>query len=281
VQCGGSKSVDCDSIVAIPVYNEVRTIERVLAVARQYACDILVVDDGSSDGTGELLDRVEGIHLIRHPSNEGYGKSLVDAFNFAVEAGYDYIVTMDADEQHDPALIPAFLKEICRYDIISGSRYLDELPGSDAAPADRRRINKEMCAVIGEVCGLALTDAFCGYKAYQTKALRQLRITEFGYAMPLQLWVQAAHSGLRIKEIPCHRIYNDPTRTFGGKLDDADVRRQYYLKTVEREVQRLHPPDEDPNCSCPVARSFLSGKALRAIAAAVRLDVEEPREVPE
>jgi dolichol-phosphate mannosyltransferase len=270
---------DCDSVVAIPVYNEASTIGPVLEAARAYACDILVVDDGSSDGTAELLDREDDIHLIRHPSNQGYGKSLVDAFNFAVDEGYEYIITMDADEQHDPVLIPAFLREIFHYDVISGSRYLEELPGADAPPPERRQINREVCAVVREVCGLDLTDAFCGYKAYQTAALRQLEITEFGYAMPLQLWVQAAHLGFRIREIPCHRIYKAPNRSFGGVLEDAEVRRQYYLRTIEREVVRLHPPDEDPDCPCPVRRSFLSGKALRAIVAAVKVDDEESRDV--
>ena len=278
---------DCDSVVAIPVYNEVSTIQPVLEAARAYACDILVVDDGSSDGTAELLDREEGIHLIRHRSNQGYGKSLVDAFNFAVDEGYEYIITMDADEQHDPVLIPAFLREISHYDIISGSRYLEELPGADAPPPERRQINREIRAVVREVCGLDLTDAFCGYKAYQTAALRELEITEFGYAMPLQLWVQAAHLGLRIREIPCHRIYKDPNRSFGGVLEDAEARRQYYLRTIEREVVRLHPPNEDPDCPCPVRRSFLSEKwkkdlaaaTLRAIVAAVKLDDEESRDV--
>jgi len=270
--------VECDSVVAIPVYDEAPSIVRVIGTAREYACDILVVDDGSTDGTGELLDREQGIHLIRHPTNQGYGKSLADAFDFAVRRGYDYLVTMDADEQHDPSLIPAFLREIPDYDVISGSRYLSELPGADPAPPERRRINREICAVVREVCGLTLTDSFCGYKAYQTKALRQLEITEFGYAMPLQLWVQAAHLGLRIREIPCHRIYKDPKRSFGGKLDEAEVRRWYYLRTIEREVVRVHPPDEDPQCKCPVRQSFVSGKALRAIAAAVKLNRDDRRD---
>jgi len=263
------------------VYNEAPTIERVLRTVAGYACDILVVDDGSTDGTGDLLDREEGIHLIRHPTNQGYGKSLVDAFNFAIERGYRCIVTMDADEQHDASLIPAFLREISDCDIISGSRYLVELPGADPAPPERQRINQEICSVVRAVCGLELTDAFCGYKAYQTKALRQLDITELGYAMPLQLWVQAAHLGLRIKEIPCHRIYKDPNRGFGGKLDEAQVRRQYYLRTIEREVVRLHPPGQDPQCRCPVRQSFLSGKALRAIASAVKLNGEDSCACPD
>jgi len=244
--------VPCESVVAIPVYNEAPTIRRVLDRARLYACDVLVVDDGSTDGTSETLGEERDIHLIRHRGNEGYGKSLADAFDFAIRGGYDSLITMDADEQHDPALIPAFLRQVRCFDIASGSRYLEESPGADAPPPERRAINREVCQVLRERCGLELTDAFCGYKAYQTQALRRLHITERGYAMPLQLWVQAAHLGFRILEIPCHRIYRDPNRTFGGVLDDAEVRRRYYLDTIERELARLRSSGvRTTPASCP------------------------------
>src|SRR5438105_1736943 len=113
-------------LVAIPVFNELKYVEKVLDKVRHYATDILCVDDGSTDGTAELLSRRGDIRLIRHPVNRGYGQSVIDAFHYAGARGYDWIITMDCDEQHEPERIPDFLREIKtdQWDLISGSRYL-------------------------------------------------------------------------------------------------------------------------------------------------------------
>src|SRR5262249_45756461 len=95
--------------------------------------------------------------------------------------------------------------------------------------------------------GLKLTDAFCGFKAYRTEALSRLRITETGWGMPLQLWVQAARLGLRIKEVAVPRVYLDPKRAFGGVLNDADERLGYYRRVIaeaERStLEEAHPTE--------------------------------------
>ena len=84
-------------LTAIPVYNEERHVERVLTEVRRYAADILVVNDGSTDRTAELLARQEGIRVITHPQNRGYGAALISAFAFVLENDYDVLVTMDCD----------------------------------------------------------------------------------------------------------------------------------------------------------------------------------------
>jgi dolichol-phosphate mannosyltransferase len=219
-------------LTAIPVYNEEPHVERVLEEVRRYAGDILVVNDGSTDRTAELLARHEGIRVLTHPQNRGYGAALISAFVFALEHEYDVLVTMDCDGQHEPARIPVLLEALDDADIVSASRYLRDFRQDNSAPQDRQRINQIMTSELNERYGLNLTDAFCGFKAYRREALARLNITETSWGMPLQLWVQAAHSGLRIKEVGVPRLYLDPKRAFGGVLDDAEERLAYYRRII-------------------------------------------------
>src|SRR5215203_6598861 len=99
-------------MIAIPVFNERKYVEAVLDKVKQFHPDILVIDDGSTDGTAEYLQSRDDIQLIRHPENRGYGQSLIDAFKHADARGYDWIVTMDCDEQHEPEMIPEFIRHI-------------------------------------------------------------------------------------------------------------------------------------------------------------------------
>jgi dolichol-phosphate mannosyltransferase len=145
----------------------------------------------------------------------------------------DILVTMDCDGQHEPARIPVLLESIHDADIVSGSRYLRNFRQDASAPADRRQINQVITAELNARLGLNLTDAFCGFKAYRRTALERLRITETGWGMPLQLWVQAARLGLRVKEVGVPRLYLDPNRAFGGVLNDAEERLAYYRRIID------------------------------------------------
>lgn len=231
------------TLVAIPVFNEAGYVEGVLRRVASFAGDVLVVDDASTDATPEILSRLQGelgFELIRHATNTGYGCSLRDAFAFAAGRAFDWIITMDCDEQHEPAAIPRFLEAAADddLDIISGSRYFAVDDDNDSPPPDRRAINHRMTAEINERLGLTLTDSFCGFKAHRVEAMKRLTLTECGYAFPMQLWVQAAAAGLRIGEIPVRLIYNDPSRTFGGDLDDAAIREGHYRRVLHCELER-------------------------------------------
>ncbi len=251
-------------LTAIPVYNEERHLGGVVRKVRRYSPRILVVNDGSTDRTAELLtlhgtrgpstdlagparedqssagsggSSPADLKVITHPHNRGYGAALISAFAYALEQDVDVLVTMDCDGQHEPSRIPVLLEAIHDADIVSGSRYLRDFRQDTTSPQDRRQINQQITVELNERYGLGLTDAFCGFKAYRREALARLRITECGWGMPLQLWVQAARLGLRIKEVGVPRIYLDPNRAFGGVLDNADERLAYYRGVIAAAEQ--------------------------------------------
>jgi dolichol-phosphate mannosyltransferase len=237
--CNKERSVRL--LIAIPVYNERKYVQTVLDQVKRFHDDILIIDDGSTDGTGEVLAGRSDIHLIRHAVNRGYGQSLIDAFRYADRHGYDWVITMDCDEQHEPEMIPEFIRQIesDEWDVVSGSRYLETMQGDDLPPGDRRAINAAITAILNDLFGWGLTDSFCGFKAHRVSAMRKLNLTETGYAFPLQFWPQVYEHGLRVKEIAVRLIYNDPTRHFGGLLDDAAVRLQHYKEVLNAELRRM------------------------------------------
>jgi dolichol-phosphate mannosyltransferase len=260
-------------LVAVPIFNEERYVERVLREIRKYtraaalAYDVqtrvLVVDDGSTDRTPAILRRLEQlghIDLITHPENRGYGQSLIDAFHYAGRRGddgesYDWVITLDCDEQHEPCRIPLFVRECLKNDadIISGSRYLwAETRGEGTPPPDRRNINRLITELLNSTLHLnvvdaprsnghpaGLTDAFCGFKAHRVSAMQRTNLSIPGYAFPMQFWVQADALRLRIREIPVKLIYKDATRHFGGLLDDPSVRLQHYLEVLTSEIKAV------------------------------------------
>jgi dolichol-phosphate mannosyltransferase len=226
-------------LAALPVYNEVDYVDGVLDQVVQYSDHVLVVDDGSNDGTAQRLAARDDVSVVRHPRNLGYGAALKRAFDYTLERGFDGVVTLDCDGQHQPKRIPAFVEAGRSADIVSGSRYLQHFDGDDAPPEERFFINRRITADLNRRLGLELTDAFCGFKAYRAEALRKLEITNFGYAMPLQVWVQAAEAGLKVVELPVNLIYLDLQRSFGGALDHAETRLRHYNHVIDEEIARL------------------------------------------
>src|SRR4051794_33169032 len=131
-------------LTAIPVYNEERHLEKVLDEVRQYSPHILVVEDGSTDHTPDLLAAQPGLELVRHPQNRGYGAALIPAFQYVLRSDYDVLVSMDCDGQHEPSRIAVLLEALdAGTDIVSGSRYLRDFRRlSLPTPQDRRQINQ-------------------------------------------------------------------------------------------------------------------------------------------
>ncbi len=145
-------------LTALPVYNEEKYLLDVLPVVKRYSQDVLVVDDGSSDRTPHLLAEMEGIAVIRHPQNQGYGAGLKSAFQFAIDNGYDALVTIDCDGQHEPRLIPEIAAALWpadgrTVDLVSGSRYLQVFDGDSTPPEARRKVNMEITAQLNRCFG--------------------------------------------------------------------------------------------------------------------------------
>jgi glycosyltransferase involved in cell wall biosynthesis len=225
-------------LTALPVHNEEAYLEVVLAQVVRYAADVLVVDDGSTDQTPTLLRRFPHVKVIRHERNRGYGAGLRTAFQHTLQAGYDGLITLDCDGQHEPSMIPQVGAGLDSADIVSGSRYLKVFDPAQHPPEERRRINVEVTRWLNECLNLNLTDAFCGFKAYRAAALAKFEITDNGYAMPLQVWVQAVEHGLKIVEVPVPLVYLDESRAFGGSLDDAEYRLRHYRDVFRAALER-------------------------------------------
>ena len=238
-------------LTALPVFNEQDHLNPVLDQVVRHADDVLVVDDGSTDDTPKLLAARKDIQVVTHNPNRGYGAGMRTAFCYAKKHGYDVLVTIDCDGQHEPQRIRD-LAAMCTgdVDIVSGSRYLADSTASGlAAPQDRKAINQTITCEINERLGLSLTDAFCGFKAYRVAALRPLDLREDGYAMPLEFWVQAAHHKLKVIEAAVPLIYLDEKRSFGGELDDAQRRLRHYREVIDRAQAHASRPlaaDFDP-----------------------------------
>lgn len=231
-----SSQRDC---VLMPVYNESATIDGVLDAVRVYFDgEVVVVDDGSTDDTPQVLTRRSDVTVVHLDRNCGYGCALRIGFDVARRMGFERLVTMDCDGQHEPAHIPQFLGLLGDgVDIVSGSRYLPASGEVGQAPVDRREINARITDEVNRATGWSLTDSFCGFKAYRVASLSRIELTEPGYAMPLELWARAWRAGLNVIEMPVERIYCDHDRSFGEGLDDPEARYAYYMQVWQRALE--------------------------------------------
>lgn len=225
-------------LIALPAFNEVQYINRIITAVHEFSDNILVINDGSNDGTADELKKFPDIIVLSHKTNEGYGQSLIDAFEFANKNKFEWLITLDCDYQHEPSYIPHFYSEIKKnnVDIVSGSRYLQNWGLILKLPPERISINKKITNILNQNLKIALTDAFCGFKAYRTAAIKPLALTEKGYGFPLQLWILAGRAGLSVSEISVPLIYHDPKRNFCGVFENPKVRLRYYLEIIEKEL---------------------------------------------
>jgi dolichol-phosphate mannosyltransferase len=198
------------TLIVIPTYNEreniANLIESVLRAAPQ--ADILVIDDNSPDGTGQLVDEIGATHpqvrALHRPSKLGLGTAYVRGFTYAIEKGYDLVFEMDADFSHDPKYLPDFLALAPDADLVIGSRYV---PGGDTpnwSPL-RKFISGGGNIFARTVLGIPVKDCTAGYRCYRTAALRRLNLDAIhtqGYAFQVEMAYNFWKSGMHIRETP-------------------------------------------------------------------------------
>jgi glycosyltransferase involved in cell wall biosynthesis len=192
--------------ILIPAYNASESLRGVIEGIKGYGLAILVVDDGSTDATAEIA-RAAGVQVLRHRINRGKGVALRTGFWFLLHQGYQAIITMDADGQHDPSYIPLFIRayEDGRGDIIIGSR-----AGEFGAMNWLRRFwNQLGVKAVSKLIGTPLTDTQSGYRLIKAEVLQGLPLRATGYEGELELLIKACKRGHRVVEIRVTTHYID------------------------------------------------------------------------
>lgn len=186
-------------IVIIPAFNEQAAIGEVVERSLRYADDVLVIDDGSADDTSEIAEKA-GASILKHPTNFGKGVSLRDAF--AQVEGYDIVVTIDGDGQHNPDEIPDLIKPICegRADFVNGSRYLN---GFDENTPAYRRVGQTVLDIATNItAGTDVTDSQSGFRAFKGSTISCYKFRDPGFGIESEMIADASENNLKIIEVP-------------------------------------------------------------------------------
>ena len=200
-----------DVWLVLPTYNEAENLEPLVLAARPQlpsGSRILVVDDGSPDGTGEIADRLaaegDDVDVLHRPDKQGLGPAYVAGFRHALAGGARLVVQMDADFSHDPADIPALLAAAAEADLVLGSRYVDGGSVADWGPL-RRTISRGGSAYARGVLGVEIRDLTGGFKAIRREVLEAIdlgSISSLGYAFQVEITYRAVRAGFRVVEVP-------------------------------------------------------------------------------
>jgi glycosyltransferase involved in cell wall biosynthesis len=243
------------ALAVVPAYNEEATLGRVIAALREEApeFEILVIDDGSTDGTRQVAE-ASGARVLRHPFNLGIGGAVQSGFQFAMEHGYDYMVQADADGQHDPAEIPKLVGEMQAdpdMDVICGSRFLKDL--QYVGPISRRAGIHVFAFILSRIVGQKVTDPTSGFRLYNRRAI-SLFARDYPHDYPEVEAVLVLHfHRLRMREVAV-RMY----QRGGGASSITSGKSIYYMIKVLLAIfiglARARPVVE-PGDEAPVAAS--------------------------
>jgi dolichol-phosphate mannosyltransferase len=200
-----------DIWLVLPTYDEAANLERIVAAAREQLPDaarILIVDDNSPDGTGQIADRLEaelpGVSALHRARKEGIGPAYVAGFRRVLSKGAELIAQMDADFSHDPADLSRLLEAAASADLVLGSRYVDGGGVADWGPL-RRAISRGGSAYARTVLGVSVRDLTGGFKVFRRRVLEAIdlgSIASTGYAFQVETTYRAVRAGFRVVEVP-------------------------------------------------------------------------------
>jgi dolichol-phosphate mannosyltransferase len=232
-------SVSDRFLLCLPTYDERENLESMvaaLATMREHAPitgDVLVIDDGSPDGTGEIADRLaaehEWLHVLHRPQKQGLGRAYLAGFRWALERDYAYVLEMDCDFSHDPMAVPSLLQAaIDGADVVLGSRYVRGGGVRDWG-LSRRVISASGCLYARTILGLRVRDLTGGFKCFRRAVLERVPLDDVdaqGYMFQIEMTYRALRAGFTVREVPI--VFRD--RTLGG----SKMSRRIVLEAVRR-----------------------------------------------
>lgn len=225
-----------DTIVIIPTYNEKENIEaitRAVIGLEEHRFDILVIDDGSPDGTAAIVkglmagDLAGRLHIVERSGKQGLGTAYIAGFKWALEHGYEYVVEMDADFSHDPKDLPRLYKACAEegYDVSVGSRYITGVNVVNW-PIGRVLMSYYASAYVRTILGISLRDTTAGFVCYRANVLSTINLDAIrfkGYAFQIEMKYTALRLGFRIKEVPVIFVNRElgTSKMSGGIFSEA------------------------------------------------------------
>jgi len=246
------------TVIIVPTYNERENLPRMLAklLSLPVSVDVLVVDDNSPDGTGQIADELAAqhpqVHVLHRAGKEGLGRAYLAGFAWALARTYEFIFEMDCDFSHNPDEIPAFLQAAQTADLVIGSRYSG---GIRVINWPLRRLMLSRCAgiYVKVVTGMPISDPTGGYKCFRRHALQSINLEDIhsnGYSFQIEITHRLWRQGYAVAEVPI--IFSDRTagqsKMAGGIINEAFwlVWRMWWQNGLRRKPRRKTPPPPTP-----------------------------------